>query len=184
MNSEEELKAQIKKAQDEYYQEHNKNRFFKNNQKLECAKSVSEKVDLQQLINLTYFNIPNTNKVYFNYPLFKTFGSDEVRDPLYIRFLNVIDSTIKQYGHFEMHCNLQSFTVSAAQRYYYTITSSIDDNDDFSKNMTSLYVYHTPNVISQIVTLLSKSVTQFKNITTFHTKEESDELIRILFEHV
>jgi hypothetical protein len=83
-----------------------------------------------------------------------------------------------------MHCNVQTFTVSAAHRYYNMITSSIDENDDFSKNMTALHLYHTPSVIEQIVTILKKSVGQFLNRAYFHKKNESDALVQKLFEHL
>jgi len=175
---------QIANTQQQFYQENSKNRFFKNNQKLQCAKQVTEQVDLQQMVNLTYFNIPNTKIVYFNYLMFKTYASEEVKDVLYARFCSVIQNVISTYGDFEMHCNLQSFTVSAAHRYYNMITSSIDENDDFSKKMIALHVYHTPSVIEQIVTILKKSVGQFANRTVFHKKNESDALIQKLFENV
>lgn len=184
MQNEKELRDQISKAQQDFYQENSKNRFFKNNQKFQCAKQVSQQVDLTKMISLTYFNIPHTNIVYFNYVLFKSYATDEVKDALYQRFCNVIQDVIAKYGVFEMHCNLQSFTVSAAQRYYSFITSSIDDNDDFSNKMVKLHVYHTPSVIEQIVLLLKKSVGQFLNRATFHKKDESDALIQKLFENL
>lgn len=184
MEKESQVLDQIAKSQQQFYEENSKKRFFKNNQKLQCAKQVANQVDLQQMINLTYFNIPNTNIVYFNYMMFKTYASDDVKDALYTRFCSVISETLAKYGQFEMHCNLQTFTVSAAQRYYSMITSSIDENDDFSSKMTALHVYHTPSVIEQIVMVLKKSVGQFANRTVFHKKDESDALIQKLFEHL
>lgn len=176
-----EIEQKVADTQKQFYEQNSKNRVFKNNQKLQCAKQVASNVDLSQLINLTYFHIPNTNIVYFNYMLFKTYATEEIKDPLYAHFCNVVATVISMYGNFQMHCNLQSFTVSAAQRYYTMITSSIDSNDQFSKKMTHLYVYHTPSVIEQIIFLLKKSVGQFANRTTFYKKEESEAKIQQLF---
>lgn len=175
------IEQKIADTQKEFYEQNSKNRLFKNHQKLQCAKQVASNVNLQQLINLTYFHIPNTNNVYFNYMLFKTYATEDIKDILYSHFCNVVASVISMYGNFQMHCNLQSFTVSAAQRYYTMITSSIDSNDQFAQKMTHLYVYHTPSVIEQIVMLLKKSVAQFTDRTIFYKKEESEAKIQQLF---
>lgn len=183
-HSQQNLQDQIAKVQQQYYTDHSKNRFFKSSQKQDCARQVCEQVDLTQMINMTYFNIPNTPYVYFNYALFKTFATVDIKDQLYTRFCSVIDEVIQKYNYFEMHCNLQGFTVSAAQRYYSFITSSIDENQAFSDKMTKLVIYHSPSVIEQIVMLLRKSVSQFTNRAVFYSKNESEIAIKKIFENV
>ena len=51
-----------------YYQVQGKNSFFfKKTQKMECAKEISQKFDLESMINTTIYRITDTNKIVFNY---------------------------------------------------------------------------------------------------------------------
>ena len=184
MENESQILDQIAKSQQQFYGEHSKKLVFKNNQKLQCAKQVTEQIDLQQMINLSAMIIPNTNKLYFNYSVFKSYGHPEICPLVYNHFHSLVQQIVNQYGTFEMHINLNSFTVSACVRYRKMIMSSFDENTYLTDKMTSLNVYHTPNVISQITTILYSSIKHLSNITHFYKKEESDALIKKLFEHV
>ena len=182
--SDEELLQKIKEVQSTYYETHNKNWLFKNKQKIDCAKKVSETVSLEDMIRMTIFQIPNTNKVYYNYQLFKTYANPDVIIPLYERFCSVIALVVEMFGDFELHFNLQSFTVSACTRYSGMISSSIDENESFSQKVTKIYIYYTPSVINQIRTILFHSIQRFSQKIVAYSKSESEQLIAELFQHV
>ena len=178
------IQQQIDNAKEQFYAQHTKARIFKNNQKLECAKAVSEQVDVMKLIQMTAVIIPNTNKIYINYPLFKTYGHHSISPLFYEHFLVLVQTLVNQYGCFEIHVNLNSFTVSACARYNDMICTTCDQNEDIMRTLTDLHVYHTPNVIQQITQMLYHSVKTFIPLVHYHNKNESDALVQQLFEHV
>ena len=184
MLKDESINEQIKQTQEEYYKKNRKHNFFKNNQKLDCAKEVAAKVDLQQMIIMTAMIIPGTNKLYFNYPVFKTYGHPDNCRKIYDHFHSLVEKVVNDHGSFEMHINLSTFTVSACTRYQDMITSSFDENTHLTNKMTSMNVYHTPNVIEQITKLLYNSIKHLAKITKFYKKNESDNMIQELFKHL
>jgi hypothetical protein len=184
MEGESQILEKIAKSQQQFYEQNSKARLFKNNQKLQCAKQVTEQVNLQQMINITAFVIPNTNKFYFNYLMFKTYGHPDNCRQVYDHFHQLVKQIVDYYGTFEMHINLSTFTVSACVRYQKMIMSSFDENTYLTEKMTTMNVYHTPNVIEQITTMLYSSVKHLSNVTHFYKKDESDAMIQKLFEHV
>ena len=184
MDHESTILEQISQTKQKFYQDNTKSRIFKNTQKLQCAKQVSEQHNLQQLINLTVMVIPNTNKLYFNYLMFKTYGHPDICCKLYDHFHKLVEDLVNKYGSFEMHINLSTFTVSACVRYQKMIMLSFDENPYLTSKMTLMNVYNTPNVIEQITGLLYNSVKHLTSVTHFYKKDNSESLIKKLFEHV
>ena len=184
MEGESQILEQIAKSQQQFYEQNSKARLFKNDQKLQCAKQVTEQVDLQQMINMTVFVIPNTNKLYFNYLIFKTYGHPDNCSQVYEHFHHLVNQIVDYYGTFEMHINLNTFTVSACVRYQKMIMSSFDENTYLTEKMTAMNIYHTPSVISQITNMLYSSVKHLSKVTHFYKKEESEAMIQTLFKDV
>jgi hypothetical protein len=183
MNTEEreQYVQEIESTKAKYYQEHNKNRFFKNSQKLECATSISQEMDIQKMIKCTVFQVPDTNILYYNYLVFKTYANGQVTPILYQYVVALVDKVLKEYSSFEFHVNLKSFTISAAQRYYSIICSVFDDNTAFTGKMTRLVIYHTPSVINNIRQLLYNSIKDIVDKVEYFYKD-SDTHIAKLFD--
>ena len=183
MNTEErnQYVQEMESAKTKYYEEHNKNRFFKNSQKLDCATNISQQMDIQKMIQCTVFQIPNTNILYYNYLVFKTYANDQVTPILYQYVVALVDKVLKEYSSFEFHVNLKSFTISAAQRYYNIICSVFDENKSFTGQMTKLVIYHTPSVISNIRQLLYNSIKDIVDKVEYCYKD-SDAKIAKLFD--
>lgn len=171
----------IKETQEQYYEKHKKNTVFKNNQKLDCAKHVSSNVDLQKMIHYTAVIVPNTNIIYYNYMIFKTYGNEETHIPLYTHVTGLIEILLQTYQTFEFHINMKTFSISACQRYQKMIMSSFDHNKIFTERMTKLVVYHTPNIIPQITNILYSSVKDILYKVEY-VKEDSEKRIAALFQ--
>lgn len=174
------IMTKVKETQDKYYDSHAKHRVFKNNQKLDCAKFVSNAIDLEKMIQCTAFIIPNTNIIYYNYQIFKTFGNEDTHIPLYNHVTSLISKILETYEKFEFHINMKTFTISACQRYHKLITNSFDENTLLTDNMEKLVVYHTPHVIDQITRLLYSSVKPLLHKVEY-VREESESRINNLF---
>jgi hypothetical protein len=184
MNSEEQSKYvnQMNNTKEEFYNENKKNVVFKNKQKIECAKHVNQSMELAKMIQCTAVRIPNTNIIYYNYMIFKTYACDEVKEPVYRYIIQLIGSVLKEYDNFEFHVNLKTFTISAVHRYKNIIASIFDENQSFTTQMSRLCIYHTPSIIDTINKVLYSSIRDILPKATYHHKE-SDQLIEKLFEN-
>lgn len=170
----------IKNAQEQYYEKHKRNHVFKNAQKIECAKYVSQQMEVERLIQYTVVIVPNTNIIYYNYLIFKTYGSEETHLQLYTHMTNLITHVLQTYDTFELHFNLKTFSISACQRYRALIMSSFDDNQVFTEKMSKLVVYHTPSIVEQITRILYNSVKDLLHKVEY-VKTDSDARIAQLF---
>lgn len=179
----EEYLSKIHETQMDFYKTQPKHKLFKHAQKNACANHVAESISLTQMIDCTVFNVPNTNIIYYNYLVFKTYGNTENVRLVQERILDTISTILADHDTFEFHVNLKTFSVSACYRYRSMIVESIDNNRIFTEKLNRLVVYHTPSIIDQITPLLYHSVKPFLHKIEF-VKEKSDGRIAALFEEI
>ena len=150
----------LEKFKSQYYSDNKKNTIFKTTQKTDLANRVCEQFGLDELFARTSFVIPNTNKVYINYPALKLFANISN----YELFVNYTQSLfmkcIKQYGTYECHINLESLTVTAVERHKRLIEifardTSYTEGVEYTQYLTVAYIYNTPSVIDSITKLIS-----------------------------
>jgi hypothetical protein len=158
------LQDQIKKFREDYYQERGGktssiNFISKSKQKTELARQISQTFNFSHLIEKTVYQIPNTNKVVIDYPVFKLYASEDVYPAVINRLIGEYDRCIQTYGSYSVHINLDSFTTSAAQRHIKMIEMF---NNRFEPNTESIYmrtieymhVYNPPSVLEIIYNIL------------------------------
>ena len=101
-----------------------------------------------------FFREPNA--IVFDYPAFKIFAKAEMYAEFTDYILSLIRKCIQQHGSFEMHLNLQTFSVTAAQRYSDMIrmfcTQCLRCETEFSKLLTKMYLYNSPRILGSIST--------------------------------
>ena len=94
------------------------------------------------------------NHIFFDYTIFKTFARPELFSMFCEYILSLIDTCIQNHGGFEMHLNLKSFSVTAAQRYSEMIRmfckQCLSADTQYSKLLTKMYVYNSPKIIGTI----------------------------------
>jgi len=169
-----------------YYQVQGKNSFFfKKTQKLDCAKEISQKFDLASMINTTIYRIPDTNKIIFNYPVFKLYANPENYEAIVQGVLNVYDEVLKLFSDFEAHIILDGFTISAAERYKEVIKlfcqKCMNSNTNYAIATKEMHIYYTPSMIESISTLFRPFIDPTINERMIlHSKSESEELIKKL----
>jgi len=150
---------EINRLKNEFYTKQQKNIFFNSKQKNECASMISNSLNLDQLMQQTFVLIPNTNRVYINYELFKTFVNPDIYQYIITYIHNLFTYCINTYGTYSVHFNMNSFTVSAAHRYKDLITmynnECIKSNSRLAEKINNFIIYNTPNVIENIAILLS-----------------------------
>ena len=86
-----------------------------------------------------------------------------------------------KYDTIEIHITLQSFTISAFERYFPMIRRYMTSGPDVTSRMSRLYIYHTPSVIEQMARIMSPFISHFANRIVYYNKKESDEKLAALF---
>ena len=83
-----ELLEQINKARNDYISESGKSIFFKSKQKDECAKHVSSIYDIQTLMQMSIYLIPDQPILFIDYTVLKLFINEE-NYPYLVNYIHV-----------------------------------------------------------------------------------------------
>ena len=174
--------GKINELKESYYSTNTKKTFFKKSQKMDCAKFISESIDLNTLIDNTVYAIPNKNVVFFNYPVFKYFANPDNYDLIIDHIINVFKYMIQYYGKYDVYIDLTSFTVSAAERYKDIISvfcnSCLNDGTNFSEMLINFHILNPPAVMEMIVKILKPVADKLVvEKLKFYKKEESAVLV-------
>ena len=176
------LLDEISNFEEKYYQENSKNVIFKKNQKIDLAKQVSNNFDINILLNNLCYIIKDTNKVVIDYNILKLFANEDNFDVILKYILFNFTEIIKKYNNFEVHMNLNSFTISAAERYkklvelFCKLCLNNKDSYDYAKLCTKFHIYNVSSTFEQIVTLFKPFVSpDVKEKVCILKKSESTE---------
>lgn len=162
-----------------YYDTHKKNVFFKSEQKFHAAQTVCSQLEMDELLHNTCWIIPNTNKVYFEYSVFKHYACPANFELVVDKVSALCLHCIQHYHTFEVHMNLASFSISAAERYQKIIemfcNKGMLQNTSFSMYLTSLNLYNIPIMIENISRILSSVIPpEVKSKVCMFKKDVSD----------
>uniref|UniRef100_A0A6C0JG12 CRAL-TRIO domain-containing protein n=1 Tax=viral metagenome TaxID=1070528 RepID=A0A6C0JG12_9ZZZZ len=166
----------------QYYADNKKNTFFKTRQKNECANTVLQNVGIETLIPNTIYHIPNTNRIFLDYNVFKLYATPDNYDTVVEYILAVFNKCITENGNFEAHIDLNSFTLSAAERYKTIITLFINKcmitNSGYSKNIGKMCIYNTTSTFQGIAKFLMPLIDPtVKSKISIYDKSVSPEFI-------
>lgn len=184
------LLDEISNFEEKYYQDNSKNTFWKKSQKIDFAKHVSNNFDINILLKNLCYNKNNTNQVVIDYNILKLFANDENFEKIIIHILNLFTETINTFGNFEVYMNLNSFTISAAERYkklvelFCKLCLNNKETYDYVKKCSKFYIYNVSNTFEQIVNLFKPFVSpEIKDkVSILKKSESSDNLWNSLIE--
>jgi len=176
------LLEKMNEIQNKFYNDNSKNSFFKKSQKMDCAKEICKMMDLNEMIAKTIYVIPDTNGIYMDYTIFKLYANPDNFDVIIQHIINTCRYLVTYYHSFEVFINLDSFTVSAAERYKGLIKkycdSCLTENTDFATLMVKLNILNTPSVIEMIVKIIKPVIDKgVVEKVVFHKKNESKDLV-------
>ena len=180
----------IEKVQESFYDSNGKNRLFKKSQKIDCAKEVSRQINIDDVLNMTVYILPGTNKVVFYYSVFKLYANPDNYDLIISYILKRYDEVLNNNNNtFEIHMSLDTFSVSAAERYKEIIRmfceKCMNASTNYSTSMTKLYVYNSPTVMDPIMTIIKPFIDpSVKDKIVFYSKSESTSLLQKLYDSV
>jgi len=178
---------ELNKFKDTYYSENKKVGFFnKKEQKYDIAKEILTKFDINLLLQKTVFVIPNTNKLFVNYKIFKQFAHPDNYE-LFVKYVqNKIPNLIKKYRYFECHIDIDTFTISAAERYKGVIEVFCRDvfEISFTDYLNAIYIYNVPSTIDKISKMLFKLIDkETKDKIMLVGKDESMRIVPEFIKH-
>jgi len=186
MNKDTGFSSEIERLQQQFYSTQSKAVLFKSNQKMQCAASVANGINLDEWIQKTVFIIPQTNKIFMDYTVFKAYGHPEIYTRVVDYILVLLSSLIDQYDSYETHINIDTFTPSACQRHKSCVelflSKCMNHETEFSKKCLSLHLYNAPSVFETVRQILNPLIhpSLKQKIKTF-SKSESDEPLQTLF---
>lgn len=174
---------QMAQLRESYYKENGKKSVFKNKQKFHCAEVVLQNIPIDILLKNTFWIVPGTNKVYFEYPVVKQFATPENYIYIVDEVLKSCSDCVSTFGKHEVHVNLDTFTISAAHRYKDIITLFCDEcmrrETHFTEKLTGIYLYNTPDIIDNISSLLMPLIPpEVRPKIHIYNKRESGERIK------
>jgi len=177
---------EINKLKTNYYSKNPKNILFPSKQKMDCAQSITNVIDFDKLIQNTIYQVRDTNKIFIDYTVFKIYANPENYLLIIDSIFSVFDSVIHQYGSFEIHFNLNTFSVTACQRYKKIIElfieKCIQKKSEYTKKVMKLYLYYTPTVFDNIALILQQWIhPEVRDKFVLYNKIESIERTQQLF---
>jgi hypothetical protein len=168
-----------------FYDENRKSMFFKKTQKFEFAEKVLNHVSLENLLEKTVYIIgENTNNIYIDYLIFKNYANPAVFREIIQYFLVFIGEIIQIHSSVNIHINLKSFSISAAERYKDVLCLFFEMGGiEYLPFINVICVYNTPSIIETIRTFFISKIPVLNTIPTpnFYTPKESLELLVQLF---
>jgi hypothetical protein len=169
------LLNELSKFKDMYYDKNKKTTFKKKAQKYEVAKAITSRFDINLLLQKTAYIMPNTNKVFVDYIIFKQFAQPDNYE-LFVKYVqNLVSLVINENKTFECHINIESFTISAAERYKGVISAFNAGVFGYTEYMDAIYIYNSPVLIEKISKIFLQLLDQStKNKLTLVKKTDSE----------
>jgi hypothetical protein len=145
------LIEQIQQLTQYYYSTNQKSSYQKKIQKLDCSKFIWNNIKPNAyLIDATIFI--DENRIYINYPLFKLYANQEIYDIIIHHIMESIFKIITEYTNYEVHINIDGFTISAGERYkeFINMIFSKVFGSNYAFHLYKMYIYNPPSVIEYL----------------------------------
>ena len=154
------LEEKLFQFREKYYKENKKATLFKNSQKLACAEEITNTFSVNELLNRGVYS--EHNKIFVDYPLIKTFVNPTIYSNILQHVEYLTGVILSQYEYFEIHLNIQSFTMTAAQRYNELIKEfcNIYLNSQYEEKLKHIYIMNPPNIISILQTMFHPFISE------------------------
>ena len=180
------IREQIKEKQDEYYSINSKSMLFKTSQKNLCAEEINKQFDVSRLIECTVYQIPDSNIVYFDYLLFKIYATPTIYEAIIQTILELFKNIINSHGSYQVHVNLDTFSMSAAHRYSDIIREfchkCMRSETRYANYTEKFCIYNTPSVMQNISKLFNSLINEnVKKKIELIDKKDSESRLKQLF---
>lgn len=146
----------INSAKQQFYSDHQKNTFFKKQQKFDCATSVMSGLNEADVFSNIF--IVKDDAILFNYPVFKTVANPEYYDKMSDYLFVISSDLITTYGSYTIIVNCTSVTISAIERYkdFVTVVSKrgLANNRGLLSRLNSVNIYNPPSFVDHALKII------------------------------
>lgn len=180
------LENKINALKEEFYSNNKKNTFFKNKQKLEYAKTVSNNIDLETLLKSTFLTSDKINVILFQYPIFKNYANYDNIMSILQYFVNLVNDKISKFNEYSLFANLDTYSATAHERFkgMYTMLFELDNKNSviFNNKLHSLIVFNSPHILSSLNSFFSSYVTNdvINKVTLVSKKDTEDRVEKLI----
>lgn len=155
---------------------------FNKSAKFANAETVCAQLPLDALCERTFWIIPRTKKIFFEYPFLKLYAHPGNFADIACRVLEQCSYCKSNGGGFSVHVNLDGFTVSAAERYSGLVSMFCRicevRNTGYTEHITEMHLYNASAMVDNICRILMPLVpAEIKPKLRIHSKSESDDLL-------
>lgn len=157
------LEQKVQAFKQQYYSKEQKSSLFSSSKKLKCAQQVANEFKLQDLMHDSIFIMKDTCKIFVDYPRVKSFVHPDNYSQVTQHVFSLSETILQSHPNFELHINLKSFTVTAAQRYKELITLFCHqylNTTNESDKLSFLYIYDPPKMVQVIQNMFSPFISQ------------------------
>jgi len=165
---------------------------FSKNKKEEVT--ILDDFQFNFLLSNTVYILPTTsdnisNRIFIDFVNFKRFINRSHFNQVVDYFIGLIIEILKKYETIELHLNLKSFSVTAAEKYKDLVLLFYERYQvNYINRINSVYVYNTPHVFETIknifVTLSPLSKTFDFEPVLYSTNESPNKLTELLKERI
>jgi hypothetical protein len=155
----------IKEKTDQYYKDNGKNTFFKNKQKKELAKKITNEINLSDYLEtIIYIDNNNPSCIFATYEKVKPIIHIDNYNAIITHLDKLIHKILIENDKFYIHVDIFSLTVSGIQRIKPFIEAFALQFFKHSKYTTRVdalekaFIYNSPKVITNIKVLIEPLV--------------------------
>jgi hypothetical protein len=177
------------KIKDDFYSNESKNLIFKKDQKNRISNAILQEYNLDVLLSNTIYRIGDTNRIFVDYNVFKMYVNESIESHVVDYLINKMLECVRLFGAFEIHIDLNGFTVSGLERYKLSLqmfymkccSKSEEAAVEFEKSLIKLCIYNTPSIMNSINQLFRNMISsETKGKIFYFTKAESKNKLEAL----
>lgn len=155
----------IKEQTDEYYKHNGKNTIFKNKQKKELAKKITNEININDYLEtIIYIDNNNPSSIFATYEKIKPIMHIDNYNTIITHLDKLIHKILNEHDKFYIHVDIFSLTISGIQRikpFIEAFALQAFHHSKFPTRVDALekaFIYNPPKVISNIKLLIEPLV--------------------------
>jgi len=156
-SSDKNILDKIHAMKSDYYSANSKNMLFKNQQKFDCAQSIIQQVDLNELF-ATIIRVNEQNQIHVNYSIFKTVMNPSIYMEFIYYIFRVNSMILETCSSYVVYIDLKGLTMTGVERYKDFISLLSEQGKvngmNFLEKLEHVFILNPPFMISNVGKIL------------------------------
>ncbi len=146
----------INAAKSNYYDQNQKNSFFKNKQKFDCATQIMNNLNETEVFKQIFVFSDDT--ISFNYALFKTIAHPDLYDRMADFIFQNVHILLSEYPNYNLNLYCAGITVSGLDRYkeFVQVISNkgLKNGANLLQKLNNIYAFNPPSFLDNAVSII------------------------------